>query len=216
MSELKEELKPCRVRIIDNLSGKVSKPILKSAKLQNTEAAWTVFEPKLMKPDCSPLFICGCGSYDWNCDGRFMNEYACDSCGRFVLLELGDCLLKQRQLTKEELDIAPKWATNYTVVREGEIIFESKDFFKILKEGSLGLKFKQFSSGIQGSSQPIPRKAFDLSKVKWSEASDISSVSGFLDESLEVEYNYGLILYETKQDVINKAKSIGVTAEDFK
>lgn len=30
--------------------------------------------------------LCRCGSCDFNEDGRFMNEYCCQSCGKYVLV----------------------------------------------------------------------------------------------------------------------------------
>jgi len=31
------------------------------------------------------VLLCACGSNDWNEDGRFINEYACNGCGNFIV-----------------------------------------------------------------------------------------------------------------------------------
>lgn len=67
------------------------------------------------------------------------------------------------------------------------------------------------------SVRPIPRKAFDVSKVEWSCSSGITDVS-VTGDKLGIVTTYTDIgdIYETKQDIINKARALGVTAEDLK
>lgn len=91
-----------------------------------------------------------------------------------------------------------------------------------LTKGQLKTVADTIYKSLDGEAQPIPCKVFDISKVEWSVISGIVSAEIDSDSDLEVEYNNveynggGIIIYETKQDVINKAKALGVTAEDLK
>lgn len=57
-----------------------------------------------------------------------------------------------RQLTQEEIDNAPDWATEYLIKYEDEILWESKKYYQI----NDGFKFNNIN--ISTNSKPIPRK----------------------------------------------------------
>lgn len=59
-----------------------------------------------------------------------------------------------RQLTQNEIDNAPDWATHYGICPDGDILFENEDFFTWASEPNekLGQLF-----GVDEDSKPIPR-----------------------------------------------------------
>ncbi len=120
--------------------------------------------------------------------------------------------MKQRQLTQEEIDLAPEWATRYFIITCTTIRFESEGYYCYSFNGEISAKERN-KFGVDEDSQPIPRKEFDLS---YSDASGILDVS-VTGDNLGVVTTYTDIgdIYITKQDVINKAKALGVTASDF-
>ena len=60
-----------------------------------------------------------------------------------------------RQLTQEEIDNAPEWATHYQIYDEREnICFESEDFYQFIPNGVR----KDNIIGLEDESIPIPRK----------------------------------------------------------
>ena len=66
-----------------------------------------------------------------------------------------------RQLTQEEIDKAPEWATHYQIYDEsGDICFESEDSYQFLFNG-----VKHNIIGLEDESIPIPRKETTTTKV---------------------------------------------------
>ena len=133
--------------------------------------------------------------------------------------------MKQRQLTQEELNLAPEWATRFLIRPEyaNVVMFANDENIQLLyKCGELGVVHVIGSyANNQFEWQPIPRKVFDLSSVQWSDKTvfRVSIVDGLLVTEIEEDFsgNFDIFHYtETKQDIINKAKALGVTAEDFK
>ena len=58
-----------------------------------------------------------------------------------------------RQLTQEEIDNAPEWATHYQIYdNDKDICFESKDFYQIVLDGAR----KDNIIGLEDESIPIP------------------------------------------------------------
>jgi len=58
-----------------------------------------------------------------------------------------------RQLTQEEIDSAPEWATHYQIYdNDKDICFESKDFYQIVLDGAR----KDNIIGLEDESIPIP------------------------------------------------------------
>lgn len=122
--------------------------------------------------------------------------------------------MKQRQLTQEELDLAPEWATDYFIDNEGDVCFESESYYQYLVEGKLLDKQYQTGFGMEEDSQPIPRKAFDVANHRFSVVSLINSVVVDNDvATLFFEFDKRMDL--TKSDSIAIAKALGVTTEDL-
>ena len=49
------------------------------------EPQWTTkFGQARILPSQVRVLLCRCGANNWKDDGRFANEYCCDSCGQFV------------------------------------------------------------------------------------------------------------------------------------
>ncbi|EMY1073304.1 hypothetical protein AAIE55_004086 [Salmonella enterica] len=49
------------------------------------EPQWTTkFGQARIRPSQVRVLLCRCGANNWKDDGRFANEYSCDSCGQFV------------------------------------------------------------------------------------------------------------------------------------
>ncbi len=120
--------------------------------------------------------------------------------------------MKQRQLTQEELNLAPEWASRYSVDEFNAVLFESDKLFQWLDSGVLGCIYPQVNSGISMDSQPIPRKAFDVASIESPNMHD-------MDQPYIRNNDDGTITVDGKIDkylVIAIAKALGVTAEDFK
>jgi len=122
--------------------------------------------------------------------------------------------MTNRPLTQKEIDLAPEWATHYFVTFHGDVTFENDRFAQILC--GLVLQVKYECNGLCISSTPIPRKPFNIESVEWSDVSDVMRVS-YDDGKIFTEfYDSSLGFYETKRDIINKAKALGITPEDLK
>ncbi|NRB82071.1 MAG: hypothetical protein HRU38_26040 [Saccharospirillaceae bacterium] len=68
-----------------------------------------------------------------------------------------------RQLTQEEIDNAPEWATHYQIYDEREnICFESEDFYQFIPNGVR----KDNTIGLEDESIPIPRKEKSASEAE--------------------------------------------------
>lgn len=74
-----------------------------------------------------------------------------------------------RDLTDEELALAPDWATHYIAFDNGEILFESNT--KYCLYDSIQKKFHGIVGclNVSGESVPINRKPFDITQHKWSD-----------------------------------------------
>ncbi len=130
---------------------------------------------------------------------------------------------KQRQLTQEELNLAPDWAVEYDN-SNAHLIFISKklgtyrgdDVYKCYDVND-GVEFIRTTKGVNVMAQPIPRKAFDISEYQFSD-NDIHSVkvvkeANEIEMELKVEVDF---ISLNKTELITMAKALGVTAEDFK
>ena len=122
--------------------------------------------------------------------------------------------MKQRQLTQEEIDIAPEWATHYLVGEYNDILFQSDDYFQRLEDGLLNVKVTQVTSGISRKAQPIPRKAFDISEYKFT-SGDINIIHDDGGLFIEVDSDRSLFAEIKKCDAIAIAKALGVKPEDL-
>lgn len=119
--------------------------------------------------------------------------------------------IKMRELTKEELELAPSWATHYSFGNNNSLWFEGKNRCATVENNKLNVVI--VGMGINENSKPIPRKPFNIKKHVFSD----HIVSGcHLSNDLCVVFNacsHGLNL--TKQDAIAIAKALGVTGEDL-
>lgn len=132
-----------------------------------------------------------------------------------------------RELTEEELKLAPEWATHYYAYSGGDILFEC-EYKNALYSEILGFMWREMlSTGICDRSEPLPKKPFDISEHKFSDSK--LNFDGFSDGALVLSAEYeqwvgdlnGYSLEElpinvNKDDAIAIAKHFGLTAEDLK
>ena len=119
-----------------------------------------------------------------------------------------------RELTEDELALAPDWATHYYAFDSGTIQYESADlyvrFFK--KTGRFGVERCNKEYGISGV--VIPRKPFDITKHEFVDLEiGQAEINGDGIQLNMVDNSRPAIIY--KRDVIAIAKALGVTAEDL-
>ena len=126
--------------------------------------------------------------------------------------------MTNRPLTPEELKKAPEWATHYWIRKsDDDVCFTSRNYYQFCNIKT-GLR-KRFS--IQDGcwkdhgDTPIPTEPFNLELVEWYD-NDIDDcfINGDCIYSI-LKLNCSMLI-ETKQDIINKAKALGLTAEDLK
>ncbi len=113
-----------------------------------------------------------------------------------------------RDLTEEELKLAPDWATHYYAFDNGAIQFESEYLYARVSAatGILGCEQCNKDYGISGV--PIP---FDITKHEFSD-----DFTYFDFESRIVE---GVVIVDggiNKDDVVAIARALGVTGDDLK
>lgn len=117
-----------------------------------------------------------------------------------------------RELTKEELDLAPSWATHYVITGNNYVMYESEYHWCTSEDFS-----RCCNSKVSHDAKPINRKPFDISEYEFSDK-DLS-ISGICAKRLiEIKINdCGINSYGTlnKQDIIAIAKALGVTGEDL-
>ena len=116
-----------------------------------------------------------------------------------------------RDLTEEELKLAPDWATHYIVDRFNDAVYQSENLC-----WWLGLRSPLNHSNMDEGVTEIIRKPFDITKHEFSEGLSISNMCKL---SVEVKFNNNddsnyVPLH--KDDVIAIAKALGVTGEDLK
>lgn len=110
-----------------------------------------------------------------------------------------------RDLTEEELALAPEWATHYFIDTSDDTpIYESKN---LCWWAGLGkpLPCKRMDEGAIA----IIRKPFDIAQHEWSDK--LARVM-FLPEANKICFEGEIY----KKDAIAIAKALGVTAEDLK
>jgi hypothetical protein len=134
-----------------------------------------------------------------------------------------------RDLTNEELKLAPDWATHWYFYNSCMkcIIFESESTFQTynIESGSWSFIGKR-KSNISRKAKQLPGKSFDITGYKFSE-----SIVGFDSISsstlgLSVEYKQWngyldghsaeeLFISINKSDAVAIAKALGVTGDDL-
>lgn len=119
--------------------------------------------------------------------------------------------IRMRDLTEEELALAPEWATHYVVDEVGDVLFESREYFEWLIDGVLngrGDNYEIYSTAVK-----INRKPFDITQHEWSDV--IAEIEPESCHTLVIK-SHGSWLSFDKDDVIAMARDRGVTAEDLK
>lgn len=124
-----------------------------------------------------------------------------------------------RELTEEELKLAPDWATHYFIDELDDALYAglSKDgkYYSVWWFGlSLPIEYVDDIDGYV----TISKKPFDITKHEWSDTS-VKEVRLFRDGSIDIQSNLVGVEVQIsiyKQDAIAIAKALGVTAEDLK
>lgn len=133
-----------------------------------------------------------------------------------------------RDLTQEEIDLAPDWSTHYSVFDDGDIMFESDEFYMwLFVSGDMSIK--EHCNEMEPESRPIPRKPFDISEHEFSDGgiaiNTVNHVKGqplsiyMPDEYYSVESGrcgrFEVEFTLNKADAIAIAKALGVTGGDL-
>ena len=118
-----------------------------------------------------------------------------------------------RDLTEEELKLAPDWATHYWV-HDGKVMFESVDLFQLLNNRELTDSYSNDSGYITSFAVEIKRKPFDIGEYYFSSSNINGCIvdCGFLNLSFSVSERG---CFFDKDDAIAIAKALGVTGEDL-
>ena len=115
-----------------------------------------------------------------------------------------------RDLTEEELALAPSWATHYIVDSDDSIIYES---VSLCWWCGLGKPIDNALGFGKMKNRPITGREFDITQHEWSDViAEIEPESG---HTLVIK-SHGSWLSFDKDDVIAMARDRGVTAEDLK
>jgi hypothetical protein len=123
-----------------------------------------------------------------------------------------------RDLTEEELKLAPEWATHYNLFDEarGRVLFSCHERFVILdSDGGVfekGSIEEGYNPCLDDSDAPILK--FDISEHEFSDA-EIECVPAEGNKLLLVNYSGDNSALLDKPDAIAIAKALGVTGEDL-
>ncbi len=116
-----------------------------------------------------------------------------------------------RDLTKEELKLAPDWATHYYAYADGDILFECDSKFALYDKGRGLMSPSEGCRGVCSESALLNRKPFDITEHEL-------FTSGILmkhKNGKDLYVNY-LMWKLDKDRAIAIAKALGVTGEDLK
>tara|TARA_X000001382_G_scaffold47092_1_gene31895 strand:- start:358 stop:714 length:357 start_codon:yes stop_codon:yes gene_type:complete len=117
-----------------------------------------------------------------------------------------------RDLTKEGEELAPEWATHYIIDEDDDVVYESQELFWW---SELGEPQRNFNFDVDRN-RPI-HKTLDLTKHEFSDVA--IRVSNLCKSKIEFAVDdCGIEHYftQSKVDVIEIAKALGVTGEDLK
>ena len=126
-----------------------------------------------------------------------------------------------RDLTEEELKLAPDWATHYCVTKfKGQhcITFHNSYWDQWVYPVSGAWSPKMTSQRIPALAKPISTKPFDINKHEFSD-DEIRFVKVFhAEEYITILLNREALntVRHDKADIIAMAKALGVTGEDLK
>lgn len=127
-----------------------------------------------------------------------------------------------RELTEEELKLAPSWTTHYIVDSHDDVIYESTDlcWWEGLETPIDNYTFDEMRNA------PITRKPFDISEHEFGDDIEFDEL---LDEEITLAVSYEQwgghingysteykLISISKEDTIAIAKVLGVTGEDLK
>jgi hypothetical protein len=119
-----------------------------------------------------------------------------------------------RDLTEEELKLAPDWATHYSIDSgDDDVVYESEG---LCWWSSLGRPVGNFNFNTENNRE-IDRGFVDMKHHQFSD-SEVESVKVFLGEGYattvlsNTAYN---TVRQSKEDIIAIAKALGVTGEDL-
>ena len=122
-----------------------------------------------------------------------------------------------RELTEEELKLAPEWATSYAVDEDDDVLFFNKGKDKIQSidgANSFSIGDYRYLMRLAFKSRKI-KKPFDITVYEFSDLE--VGLADFNGDGIQINMVDGSrppIL--NKRDAIAIAKALGVTAEDFK
>lgn len=120
-----------------------------------------------------------------------------------------------RELTEEELKLAPCWATHYVIDCFDDAVYQSE---KLCWWDSLSSPLEH--GGMDEGAIIIPKKPFDIINHEWSDCRNLKCIGK--DKGLEtvifkVSVFNGLAFFDLdKDDAIAIAKHFGLTAEYLK
>lgn len=120
-----------------------------------------------------------------------------------------------RDLTKEELALAPDWATHYSLFIHDVVIYQSDEFWwwsGIDSDGQPGKLINH--TEVDFGAKPIPRKPFDITNHNFGDSVQHVELCGFELTLYCVDGYRHVEIY--KEDAIAIAKALGVAAEDLK
>lgn len=117
-----------------------------------------------------------------------------------------------RDLTEEELKLAPEWATHYHIFPDGDILFECENKCTLHSGGSGIMLDVMPCKGVCDKSKEINRKPFNISDHEFGDTVGFVELDG--DElTLNCTGMNYIELY--KDDAIAIANALGVTAQDL-
>ena len=107
-----------------------------------------------------------------------------------------------RDLTQEEIDNKPEWATHFVIAQTGRLVYESESLWAF--EG--GLENDRFD-GLPANAKPIPTKTFDITQYEFEDSitEAKAEVSG---DNLVLNFPHGAPkwIFFDKDDVAAMAK----------
>ena len=118
-----------------------------------------------------------------------------------------------RELTEDELKLAPDWATHYFIYNDGDILFEGNRNYQYYNSRIKEFYKLRWLTDISEYTVPINRKPFDITKHEWSDSGiERLEVGGGVLTIYSPEHTVNL----TFDDAIAIANHFGLTAEDLK
>ena len=116
-----------------------------------------------------------------------------------------------RDLTQQEIDNAPDWATHYYITPSGTITFESDKMFQSVS----GTVHSNVVTGISKRCRSIPRKAFDIRYHDWGD--EFIVIVDCDSEHFQLMCTVQNELFGIhRKDIITMAKHVNLTADELK